>query len=58
MLRQMANQILPRIRHDYPDDEVIGKLLDEAFLVINLRTGKVERFPGLLPAREWTTEIE
>lgn len=53
LLRQLANQILPRIRRDYPEDEVIGKLLDEAFLVIDLRSGKVERFPGLLPAREW-----
>ena len=54
----MASQILPRIRRDYPEDAVIGKLLDEAFLVIDLRTGKVERFPGLLPAREMAEAMD
>ena len=57
-LRQLANQILPRIRRDYPDDDLIGKLVDADFLVIDLRTGQVERFPGLLPAREWSDELD
>lgn len=57
-LRTLAKQILPRIRRDYPDDIVIGKLLDDAFLVIDLRSGKVDRYPGLLPAREWEMETD
>jgi hypothetical protein len=57
-MRNMAGEILGRIRRDYPEDKMIGKLLDEAFLVIDLRTGRVERFPGLLPAREWTKEAD
>ena len=57
-LRQLAGQILARIRRDYPDDEVIGKLVEEDFLVIDLRTGRVERYPGLLPAREWANEVD
>jgi hypothetical protein len=57
-LRQLAGQIVARIRRDYPDDDLIGKLVDADFLVIDLRTGHVERFPGLLPAREWTNELD
>lgn len=57
-LRHLAMQILPRIRRDYPEETVVGKLLDEAFLVIDLRSGKVERYPGLMPAREWTMETD
>jgi hypothetical protein len=50
-LQAVVQQAIPRVQRDYPDAQVIGKLLDEAFLVIDLTTGKMTRYPPLLPAR-------
>jgi hypothetical protein len=55
-LKQLALKILPRIRRDYPDTPVLGRLVEDTLLVIDLRSGKAERFPGLLPARECEEE--
>ena len=49
-LQKLVQKTLPRIRKDYPDIKFIGKLMDEAFLVIDLESGKMVRFPPLLPA--------
>lgn len=47
-LRRLLQKTLPHIRRDYPDTRLIGKLLDEAFLVIDLDTGQILRFPPLI----------
>ena len=47
----MIQKTLPYLRQDYPDVQMVGKLLDEAFLVINLDSGHIVRFPPLMPAR-------
>lgn len=47
----VIEQALARVRRDYPETKLVGKLLDEAFLVIDLTSGKMMRFPPLLPAR-------
>jgi len=49
-LQKLVQKTLPRIRKDYPDIKMVGKLMDEAFLVIDLETGKIVRFPPILPA--------
>ncbi len=49
-LQRLVQKALPRIRKDYPDIKLIGKLMDEAFLVIDLETGKIVRFPPVMPA--------
>jgi hypothetical protein len=49
-LQKLVQKTLPRIRNDYPGIKMIGKLMDEAFLVIDLETGKMVRFPPILPA--------
>lgn len=49
-LQKLVQGILPRIRKDYPNIKLIGKLMDEAFLVIDLDTGKMVRFPPIMPA--------
>ena len=49
-LQKIVDQILPRLRQEYPDTRLLGKLLDEAFLVINLNTGRIDRLPPLMPA--------
>ncbi len=49
-LRRFIQKTLPRIRQEYPDTRMVGKLMDEAFLVIDLDTGKIVRFPPLMPA--------
>lgn len=49
-LQKLVQKTLPRIRKDYPDIKMIGKLMDEAFLVIDLETGKMVRFPPIIPA--------
>lgn len=49
-LQQIARKTIPIIRKDYPDIRRIGKLLEHAFLVIDLETGKITRFPPLMPA--------
>ncbi len=47
-LRHMIQKTLPRIRQDYPDTKLVGKLMDEAFLVIDLESGSIVRFPPLI----------
>jgi hypothetical protein len=49
-LRRMAQKALPYLRRDYPGERRVGKLLEQAFLVIDLETGQIERFPPLMPA--------
>ena len=49
-LKKIVERTLPRLRKEYPGIPSIGKLLDEAFLVIDLNTGKMTRFPPLFPA--------
>jgi hypothetical protein len=49
-LHRLLQKTLPRVRQDYPDTRLVGKLLDEAFLVIDLDSGQIIRFPPLLPA--------
>jgi len=49
-LKQIIQKSLPEIRKDYPGARLVGKLLDEALLVIDLNTGKIIRFPPILPA--------
>ena len=49
-LKKLIEKTLPRVRQDYPGIPCVGKLLEEAFLVIDLNTGKISRFPPLIPA--------
>ncbi len=49
-LQRFAEKVLPQIRKEYPEIKLIGKLMEEAFLVIDLETGKITRFPPLMPA--------
>ncbi len=49
-LQKLVQKTLPRLRKDYPDTKMIGKLMDEAFLIIDLETGKMVRFPPVMPA--------
>jgi hypothetical protein len=49
-LRQIVLKSLPAVRSAYPGARLVGKLLDEALLVIDLETGKIVRFPPILPA--------
>lgn len=46
----LINKTLPYLRRDYPGEKRVGKLLDQAFLVIDLDTGHIVRFPPLMPA--------
>lgn len=48
-LQKILQKALPEIRKDYPGIPMIGKLLDDAFLVINLESGKIIRFPPVFP---------
>lgn len=47
-MRQLAQKALPFLQKLYPDTRQVGKLLEEAFLVIDLQTGQTTRFPPLL----------
>jgi hypothetical protein len=47
-LQRITAQALPYVRADYPDAPMVGKLLDDVFLVIDLATGKMVRFPSLV----------
>ena len=49
-LQGIVQQVLPHIRAEYPDSRLVGKLLENAFLVIDLSTGRMDRFPPLMPA--------
>lgn len=50
-LQRIIRAVLPRVREDYPEPDIrrIGKLLNEAFLVIDLLTGEIVRYPPLMP---------
>lgn len=49
-LKQIVQESLPALRRDYPGARRVGKLLDQALLVIDLETGRIVRFPPILPA--------
>lgn len=49
-LRQVVQKILPQVQREYPGTKLVGKLLEEAFIVIDLETGEIVRFPPLIPA--------
>jgi hypothetical protein len=49
-LKKILLKSLPHIRKEYPGIRLVGKLLEEAFLVIDLETGEITRFPPLIPA--------
>lgn len=49
-LRRIVEKILPRLRRAYPDTRLYGKLLEDAFLVIDLHSGHMQRYPPLMPA--------
>ena len=46
-LQKLARQILPQVRLEYEEPGIyaIGKLLENAFLVIDLKSGKITRYP-------------
>jgi hypothetical protein len=48
-LQKIIQKVLPQARREYPETRLIGKLLEEAFIVIDLTTGKIVRFPPLMP---------
>jgi hypothetical protein len=50
-MQAISAQALPHLRGEWAGEQRVGKLMDEAFLVIDLSTGQVTRFPPLLPAR-------
>lgn len=47
---RLIEQILPYARKEYPRTPMVGKLLDQAFLVIDLISGQITRYPPLMPA--------
>ncbi len=47
-LQQIVQKTLPLVRQEYPDIPMVGKLLEEAFIVIDLDLGKIVRFPPLI----------
>jgi hypothetical protein len=49
-VQKLIARALPEIRRNYPDIDLVGKLMDEAMLVIDLRCGKITRFPPIMPA--------
>lgn len=49
-LQHIVEKILPRLRQANPDTRLYGKLLEDAFLVIDLQTGHIVRYPPLMPA--------
>lgn len=49
-LQGIVKKLLPRVQKDYPDARKVGKLLDEALLVIDLQTGALTRFQPIMPA--------
>jgi hypothetical protein len=49
-LQKIVQKNLPRIRQEYPDSPWVGKLLEEAFIVIDTANGQIIRFPPLIPA--------
>ena len=49
-LKQNIQHSLPALRLAYPGARRVGTLLDPALLVIDLDTGRIVRFPPILPA--------
>jgi hypothetical protein len=49
-LRQVLRRLLPRVQREYPETRLVGKLLEEAFIVIDLESGEIVRFPPLIPS--------
>lgn len=49
-IRQVIQRALPMLQRLYPETRQVGKLLEEAFLVIDLQTGQMTRFPPLITA--------
>jgi hypothetical protein len=49
-LQKIIQKALPQAQKEYPQTRLIGKLLEDAFIVIDLTTGKIVRFPPLMPA--------
>ncbi len=49
-LRKIIQKILPRVQNDYPGIRMVGKLLEDAFIVVDLVSGQIVRFPPLMPA--------
>lgn len=49
-LQTIVQKILPRVRASYPETRWVGKLTDQAFLVIDLQTGSLTRYPPIFPA--------
>lgn len=48
-LQKIKQRALGQARQEYPGIQWIGKLLDEAFLVIDLVSGQIIRFPPIIP---------
>ncbi len=48
-LQKIIQKLLPQVQRDYPETRLVGKLLDEALLVLDLTTGKIVRFPPIMP---------
>lgn len=55
-LQKILQKVLPQVRREYPETRLVGKLLEEALLVIDLVTGKMVRFPPLMPATMTSAE--
>ena len=49
-LRKITQKVLPQVQREYPGIKLVGKLLDEAFIVIDLESGEIVRFPPIIPA--------
>ena len=47
-LQRLIERSLPRVRDDYPDIRMVGKLVADVLLVIDLESGTIARFPGLI----------
>ena len=47
-LRKITRSVLPQVQQEYPQTRLVGKLLEEAFIVIDLESGEIVRFPPLI----------
>lgn len=57
-LQAITQKILPHLRRDYPDTRLVGKLLEPAFIVIDLQTGVITRYPPIYPATMTSQTID
>lgn len=59
-LQTIVKKLLPYVQKEYPDARNVGKLLDEALLVIDLQTGALTRLQPIMPATmtSQTTPVE